>query len=203
MSIRTIPATDFELAVISSSLHTSIGVFFTASDCEPCDEVQKILEALASDYEGRLHIAILNIEDEAIDSVLTQLAITSIPDFKLFDKKQVVAQIKGVPTKAQLQQLLDEHLMTEAQYRLQLLQNQVELLLSAEQFDEAMALVKTFEQKYPEDAEALLVELAVLVQMNRIDEALALIEQLPDELKHNERAESVKNLIESLNATKQ
>lgn len=203
MSIQTIPAKDFELAVLNSSLHTPIGVFFTAPECAPCDEVQQILEKLAPEYEGRLHIAIIDITDEDIDPVLDQINLSSIPDFKLFDKKQIIAQIKGTPSEAQLRQLLDDHLLTEAQYRLQLLQNQVELLLSSEQFEEAMALTKTFQQRHPEDEQAMLIELAILVQMNQIEAALALIDQLPDSLKQSDRAQGVKEIIASLNATKQ
>ncbi|GEM_PF-3196821 len=202
MSIQQIPAKDFEIAVLASSLHTPIGVFFRAADCPPCDEVQRTLEKLAPDYEGRLHIAIVDITQEGADPILSQMQLTSIPDFKLVDKKQVIAQAKGVPTETQLRELLNDHLLTEAEYRLQLLQNQVELLLSSEQFEEAMALTKTFQQKHPEDEAAMLIELAMLIQMNRIEEAIELMNQLPDSLQQSEKAEGVKAMIASLQTTR-
>ncbi|WP_319381204.1 thioredoxin domain-containing protein [Thiomicrorhabdus sp.] len=203
MSLKKIPVKDFDVAVLTSSWHTPVAVFFTAKGCEPCEAVLQTLTELAPQYEDRLHIAVLDIEDQEIEPVLEQCKVESIPDIKIFHQKQIVAQAKGLLDKQQFERLIEPHVLTEAQHRLSLLQKQVELLLSSEQFDMAMELVEVFRQKHPHDDEAMLVELAILVQMNNIPAALQLIEQLPENLQQDEKSQAVKGMIEAMQNTRQ
>ncbi|BBN59229.1 thioredoxin family protein [Hydrogenovibrio marinus] len=203
MGLKKIPVKDFDIAVLTSSLHTPVAVFFTATGCEPCDAVLKMLAELAPQYEDRLHIALLDIEDKEIEPILDLCKVESIPNIKIFHQQQIVAQATGLLNKQQFELLIEPHVLSEAQNRLNLLQQQVELLLSSEQFDMAVELVEVFRQKYPHDDEALLVELAILVQINNIPAALQLIEKLPEHLKQDEKAQAVKDMIESMQNTKQ
>ena len=198
MSIKQIPVSDFKLAVIDSSLHNPIAVFFTASWCEPCQEVNVLLETVAKEYEERLNIAVIDIDEKEVDQVLDDCKVESIPDLKLFHKKELVAQAKGVLSKAQIDKLLEPYVLTEQQYRIHVLEKQIEILLASEQYEEAQSIVGIYISKYPLDQEVKLIEIAIAVKMNLVDVAKQLIQALPAALKENAKAKEVIGLIENM-----
>jgi len=198
MSIKHIPASDFKLAVMDSSLHTPIAVFFTASWCDPCQKVLALLEAVAESYEGRLNIAVLDVDADDVEPVLEACQVSSIPDVKLFHQKALVAQAKGVVSRDQIDQLLAPYVPTPEQHRVHTLEKQVEVLLAAEQYEQAQQLVEDYKTNYPLDQDVRIIEIAIAVKMNLLDLAQRLIEQLPAALKDSEKAQTVIRMIDQL-----
>lgn len=83
-------------------------VDFWAEWCGPCKALSPILEALASEYQGRVIVAKLNI-DENPDTA-PKYHIRSIPTLLLFKQGAVVAtQVGGLSTK-ELGNFLKKHL---------------------------------------------------------------------------------------------
>ena len=80
-------------------------VDFWAEWCGPCKMLAPILDELASEYDGKVKIAKVNIDEH--QGLATQYGIQSIPTLLLFQKGQVAEQIVGLRSKRDLKARFD------------------------------------------------------------------------------------------------
>jgi len=81
---------------------------FWAEWCGPCKMIAPILEEIASEYQDRLRIAKLNIDENP--QTPPKFGIRGIPTLILFKNGTVEAQKVGALSKSQLANFLDQHL---------------------------------------------------------------------------------------------
>ncbi len=101
--IKYVSDASFEADVLKSP--TPVLLDFWAEWCGPCKMIAPSLEALATEYAGKVTIAKMNVDEN--QSVPAQFGIRGIPTLILFkDGKQVATKV-GAVSKAQLQQFID------------------------------------------------------------------------------------------------
>ena len=83
-------------------------VDFWAEWCGPCKMIAPLLEEIASEQQGRLGIAKLNIDDNL--DVTRRFDVMSIPTLILFKEGEPVARIVGAKPKGALLQEITPHL---------------------------------------------------------------------------------------------
>jgi thioredoxin 1 len=83
---------DFQSQVLESDV--PVLVDFWAPWCGPCKMAAPVLEKLAGEYEGKLKVCKVNVDEER--QIASQHGIMSIPTMFLFKDGQVVDQITGV-----------------------------------------------------------------------------------------------------------
>ncbi len=83
-------------------------VDFWAVWCGPCKAIGPTVEALASEYDGKLKVAKLNIDDH--QQVPQKYGIRSIPTLLVFKGGEVVGQIVGAVPKTKLENEVKKHL---------------------------------------------------------------------------------------------
>jgi thioredoxin 1 len=83
-------------------------VDYWAEWCGPCKQIAPILDELAKDYDGRLQIAKMNVDENR--DVPAKFGIRGIPTLMLFKGGQLTATKVGALNKAQLTAFLDGHL---------------------------------------------------------------------------------------------
>lgn len=102
--IQSIKGEDnFEKAVLQSRL--PVLVDFWAEWCAPCRAAAPILEELATEYDGKVSFAKVNVEEN--NSLATKYGIAAIPTMIIFKDGQPVQQIVGLKPKRELKKVLD------------------------------------------------------------------------------------------------
>jgi thioredoxin 1 len=102
-NIVTLTDENFSQEVLKSPV--PVLVDFWAEWCGPCKMVAPILDELASDYDDKIKIAKLNIDD--YQNLATQYGIRAIPTLLIFKDGQVVDQIVGLRSKRDFKAKLD------------------------------------------------------------------------------------------------
>lgn len=108
MSEKIIHLTDssFESDVLKAE--GPVLVDFWAEWCGPCKMIAPILDDIASEFEGRLTVAKLNIDENP--ATAPQYGIRGIPTLLLFKDGVVAATKVGALSKSQLKEFLDNSL---------------------------------------------------------------------------------------------
>jgi thioredoxin 1 len=102
-SILGLTQENFASEVIQSP--TPVLVDFWAEWCGPCKMISPILDELADEYEGRVKIVKVNIDEQ--QGIAAEYGIRAIPTLLLFDKGQVADQIVGLRSKRDLKASFD------------------------------------------------------------------------------------------------
>ena len=79
-----------------------------AAWCGPCRMVAPIVEQIASDNDGKLTVAKLNIDEYSAEAV--KLGVMSIPTLILFKDGEEVDRLIGAHPKASIQAMIDKHI---------------------------------------------------------------------------------------------
>ncbi|MFK8055030.1 MAG: thioredoxin [Saprospiraceae bacterium] len=83
-------------------------VDFWAEWCGPCRMITPIIEQLAGEYEGKVKVGKLNVDENS--AVSERYAIRSIPTILIFKDGEIVDRHVGATTKAALQQKIEQHM---------------------------------------------------------------------------------------------
>ena len=83
-------------------------VDYWAEWCGPCKMIAPILDEVSKDYDGRLKIAKMNVDENR--DVPAKFGIRGIPTLMLFKDGQLAATKVGALSKAQLTAFIDTHL---------------------------------------------------------------------------------------------
>ena len=94
----------FDQTVINAK--TPVLVDFWAPWCAPCQAIAPILEELAKEYEKKLVVGRLNVDQTP--KIANKYGVSAIPTMILFKKGKPVSQIVGFRPKAELKKALDE-----------------------------------------------------------------------------------------------
>lgn len=86
-------------------------VDFYADWCGPCRRLSPVLEEFAKEYDGKLIIYKVNVDQEK--ELARQYGITSIPTLFLFPLKSKPTMIKGAPAKEELKKYITDILKVE------------------------------------------------------------------------------------------
>lgn len=104
--MATVAASDasFESEVLKSDI--PVIVDFWAEWCGPCKQIGPALEELSDEYEGKVKIVKVNIDENP--NAPAQFGVRSIPALFMFKSGEVVSNKIGAAPKTALQGWIDE-----------------------------------------------------------------------------------------------
>jgi thioredoxin 1 len=105
-SIKYVTDATFESDVLKSD--APVLVDYWAEWCGPCKMIAPILAEVSRDYDGKLTIAKLNVDEN--QSVPAKYGIRGIPTLMLFKNGAIVGTKVGALSKSQLTAFIDSNL---------------------------------------------------------------------------------------------
>jgi thioredoxin 1 len=103
--VQTLTDNNFDQSVIKSSV--PVLVDFWAEWCGPCRRLAPTVDELATDYDGRVVVGKLNVDDNP--NVSFRYNIRGIPTLLLFKAGQIVEQVVGLADKDSLKKIIEKH----------------------------------------------------------------------------------------------
>lgn len=100
--------TTFQKEVIEKSKELPVLVDFWASWCGPCQMLGPILEKVAKDYEGKIVVAKVSVEEN--QATPAKYNVMSIPAVKLFKNGEIVDEFVGARSESDIKEFVDKHL---------------------------------------------------------------------------------------------
>ncbi len=104
--IKHVTDDSFEPDVLKSDV--PVLVDYWAEWCGPCKSIAPILDQVASEYQGRVKVAKINVDENK--NVPAKFGIRGIPTLMLFKNGNVEATRVGALTKSQLTAFLDSNI---------------------------------------------------------------------------------------------
>jgi len=102
--VITLSGDDFEREVLQSPI--PVLVDFWAQWCGPCKMIAPFLDQLASEYDGQIKIAKVNIDDES--GLAEQHGIVSIPTLVLYNGGAIAGQKNGALPKREIETMFKD-----------------------------------------------------------------------------------------------
>ena len=97
---------EFDSSVLQSK--KPVVLDFWAEWCQPCKDLAPTVAEIAGEYEDKIKVGKLNVDDNP--NTATKYGIRGIPTLLFFKGGQVIQQLVGVKSKAEIKKVIDEDL---------------------------------------------------------------------------------------------
>jgi len=105
-SVLHVTDSNFDELVLKAGV--PVLVDYWAEWCGPCKMIAPVLDEIANEYDGKITVAKLNIDDNS--ATPAHYGVRGIPTLMIFKDGDVEATKVGALTKSQLSQFIDDNI---------------------------------------------------------------------------------------------
>ena len=197
--IFDVNASDFEARVIAASMEKPVIVDFWAPWCGPCKQLMPVLEKVVNAAGGQILLAKVNLDDNP--ELAQALRVQSVPTVFGFLGGRPVDAFQGVVPESQIQSFVDK--LIQASKAAQPGAINVEEVLSAanealnaKDLQTAQGLFAQVLQQDEKNIPAYVGMVRTFLEAGMIEQAAAMVESLPEEIKNNPKFAEAKTALE-------
>lgn len=180
---------NFKSLVIDNSYRGPVLVNFWSRKAGPCLRQYPILDKMIHQYAGRL--LLVNVDTETEFVYTREYAVTSVPLLKLFRQGQVVETWRGYQSEADLAKVLDLYVARDSD---QILAEAIRHYAEGKGQEAYDMLAKAIIDD-PVNPRLPLTVCKLLKHERRYDEALRLIESLPEDMRQLQEIAQLKEIL--------
>lgn len=158
---------------LEQSMQVPVLFYFWSLRSPHCEQLTPVLDKLAQEYAGQFVLAKVDCDEQ--QHVAAQFGLRAIPTVYLFKEGQPLDGFQGPQPEEAVRELLTRALPDPAELQLQ----EATALVQAGDFAGALPLLKALWQKPKPASEAGLLLAATYLQLNRADDAQAVLDQFP------------------------
>ncbi|MBT4884521.1 MAG: thioredoxin [Legionellales bacterium] len=97
---------NFKNEVLESKI--PVLVDFWAPWCGPCKAISPVIESLAKEYEGKLRLVKVNVDNDG--SIASEYSVRGIPTLIIFSGGEVSGSMVGAATKEKIEDFIKQHI---------------------------------------------------------------------------------------------
>ncbi len=187
--IIDVTAETFMAEVIEKSKQIPVLLDFWADWCEPCKNLTPILHSIVEKHPDALVLAKVNTEQEQM--LAQQMGIQSLPTVALLKDGQIIDNFMGVKSESEITAWISQHIELGVQAEQPLVDNNIQNLIDAEQYDEALIALLSVPAE-----QAVWQTIDVHLLMNNVDAAQKMVDALSDDQLKMTEADQAKAKIQ-------
>ena len=179
--------------VIEKSKTIPVIVDFWAPWCGPCKQLTPVLEKLVNEKNGKIVLIKINVDEN--QGIAGQLNIQSIPTVYGFVDGKPIDAFQGAQPESKIREMINKLIDATPGNEVPKLIEQANSLFKDQKFEEAQSIYENIITLDPGNAKIIVGILRCLSQLNKIDDAIELLESLDENTLQDDEIQKVQKLI--------